>query len=132
MCVKSFSQIVRQFASANKHHCSRAISYALVYAFAIVVIHSIFGGLHQSGGIRGMVAPMDFIPFAEQTGLIRGLTNWILREAMHDTVLWRERGEPLQISVNVFAADLADPSFEVAVLALAQQTNVLRVISGLR
>jgi predicted signal transduction protein with EAL and GGDEF domain len=75
--------------------------------------------------VRGMVAPMDFIPFAEQTGLIRGLTNWILREAMQDTVLWRERGEPLQISVNVFAADLPDPSFEVAVLALAQQTNVV-------
>lgn len=73
---------------------------------------------------RGMVAPMDFIPFAEQTGLIRGLTNWILREAMRETVRRRESGEPLQISVNVFAAELADPNFETAVLTLAKQTNV--------
>ncbi len=75
--------------------------------------------------LRGMVAPMDFIPFAEQTGLILGLTTWILREAMQDTVLRRQRGEPMQISVNVFAADLADPHFEAAVLALAQQTRVV-------
>lgn len=75
--------------------------------------------------LRGVVAPIDFIPFAEQTGLIRGLTSWILREAMQDTVRRRARGAPLQISVNVFAADLADPNFEADVLALARQTDVV-------
>lgn len=75
--------------------------------------------------LRGMVAPIDFIPFAEQTGLVRGLTTWILREAMQDTVQRRARGEPLQISVNVFAADLANPKFEADVVALAQATDVV-------
>ncbi|MDL2356708.1 MAG: bifunctional diguanylate cyclase/phosphodiesterase [Pseudomonadota bacterium] len=80
--------------------------------------------------VRGMVPPMDFIPFAEQTGRIRLLTNWILHEAMMATVLRRRRGGQIQISVNVCAADLADPHFEAAVLDLVRQTQV--VVSDIR
>ena len=79
---------------------------------------------------RGMIAPMDFIPFAEQTGRIRLLTTWILREAMQATVQRRIEGGHLQISVNVCAADLADPNFEAGVLALVAQTQV--VVSDIR
>ncbi len=80
--------------------------------------------------VRGMVLPKDFIPFAEQTGRIGMLTNWILREAMQATVLRRKQGGQLRISVNVCAADLADPNFEAVVLGLVHQTQV--VVSDIR
>ena len=60
---------------------------------------------------RGLVAPDDFIPFAEQTGSIGHLTHWVLREAMRMTRVRRELGEPLQISVNLSVHDLRDSAF---------------------
>lgn len=58
---------------------------------------------------RGMVPPMEFIPFAEQTGFVRQITGWMLGEAAR---LWgglQERGqEPLRLSVNLSTRDLMD------------------------
>jgi diguanylate cyclase (GGDEF)-like protein len=57
---------------------------------------------------RGMVPPMQFIPFAEQTGFIRNLTMWIFEEAArHWTSLTRE-GISLTLSVNLSTRDLLD------------------------
>ncbi len=60
---------------------------------------------------RGLVAPDDFIPFAEQTGSIGHLTHWVIHEAMRMTRVRRELGEALQISVNLSVHDLRDPGF---------------------
>lgn len=45
---------------------------------------------------RGMISPADFIPIAEETGLIRVLGDWVLRRACADAVIW-----PKQIKVAV-------------------------------
>jgi len=58
---------------------------------------------------RKMVPPMDFIPFAEQTGFIRELTHWVFNTAARQ---WRELSHrpdlPLRLSVNLSARDLLD------------------------
>ncbi|MCF8475914.1 MAG: EAL domain-containing protein [Pseudolabrys sp.] len=58
---------------------------------------------------RGLIAPGDFIPIAEETGLIVPLGNWILREACREAASWPQ---PLKIAVNIspiqfHAGDLA-------------------------
>jgi diguanylate cyclase (GGDEF)-like protein len=57
---------------------------------------------------RGMVAPMRFIPFAEQTGFIRVITGWMIQQcASH----WRElraQGFDTKLSVNLSTRDLLD------------------------
>jgi diguanylate cyclase (GGDEF)-like protein len=57
---------------------------------------------------RGLVPPMDFIPFAEQTGFIRLLTMWIFSEAARVSKLLNENGVSVVISVNLSTRDLLD------------------------
>lgn len=58
---------------------------------------------------RGLVPPMDFIPFAEQTGFVRQLTLWMFDAAARVLADARVRGTGLRISVNLSTRDLLDP-----------------------
>ncbi|MGE4049910.1 MAG: putative bifunctional diguanylate cyclase/phosphodiesterase [Piscinibacter sp.] len=56
----------------------------------------------------GRVAPDRFIPLAEQSGLIRELTGWVLRQAIGTAARWRARGWELSVAVNLSPLDLLD------------------------
>jgi diguanylate cyclase (GGDEF)-like protein len=58
---------------------------------------------------RGLVPPMDFIPFAEQTGFIRTLTMLVFEEAARHWLALHAEGMPLTLSVNLSTRDLLDP-----------------------
>ncbi|KRB27115.1 bifunctional diguanylate cyclase/phosphodiesterase [Acidovorax sp. Root70] len=58
---------------------------------------------------RGLVPPMQFIPFAEQTGFVRHLTLWMFEEVARLLADPRARGLPLRVSVNLSTRDLLDP-----------------------
>jgi diguanylate cyclase (GGDEF)-like protein len=57
---------------------------------------------------RGLLGPGEFIPLAEETGLIVGLGRWVLREACRQAAQWA--GAPY-LSVNVAGAQLEQPGF---------------------
>jgi diguanylate cyclase (GGDEF)-like protein len=57
----------------------------------------------------GMVAPLDFIPVAEETGLIVEIGEWVVSESLRQLSIWRTEGhENLWVSVNVSARQLRD------------------------
>lgn len=58
---------------------------------------------------RGLVPPMQFIPFAEQTGFVRQLTLWMFEEVARLLVDPRTQGLALRVSVNLSTRDLLDP-----------------------
>ena len=58
---------------------------------------------------RGLVPPMDFIPFAEQTGFVRMLTLWVFGQAARHWLALRAEGVSLTLSVNLSTRDLLDP-----------------------
>jgi EAL domain-containing protein (putative c-di-GMP-specific phosphodiesterase class I) len=57
-----------------------------------------------------MISPVEFIPLAEQTGLIRPLTLWVLEQAVRQCGRWRASGLDIKVSVNLSARNLLDPS----------------------
>jgi diguanylate cyclase (GGDEF)-like protein len=60
---------------------------------------------------RGMVPPDDFIPLAEQTALMRHITQFVVDEALAQLALWWRSGLRVQVAVNVCARDLYDRDF---------------------
>ncbi|AKS10144.1 putative bifunctional diguanylate cyclase/phosphodiesterase [Pseudomonas trivialis] len=73
----------------------------------------------------GWVSPADFIPVAEDTGLIVQLTQWVLRQACEQAQAWREMGLPaLRISVNISAIDFRQRDFVDNLAAILQQTGL--------
>jgi diguanylate cyclase (GGDEF)-like protein len=57
---------------------------------------------------RGMIRPDEFIALAEQTSLIKPLTDWVMADALRQSVLWRRAGLALPIAVNLSARNLHD------------------------
>ncbi|MEP6885726.1 MAG: EAL domain-containing protein [Gammaproteobacteria bacterium] len=59
---------------------------------------------------RGLVPPMDFIPLAEETGLIVPIGEWVLATACARTKAWQDKGQTnLTVAVNLSARQFADP-----------------------
>jgi len=56
--------------------------------------------------LRGVVLPDDFIPLAEETGLIGEIGKWVLEHACTQGAEWREAGYPIGMAVNVSAIQL--------------------------
>jgi diguanylate cyclase (GGDEF)-like protein len=56
---------------------------------------------------RGLLTPGEFIPVAEQSGLIVPLTQWVLTEALRQSRVWSDEGRSIRIAVNVGAKALA-------------------------
>ncbi len=58
---------------------------------------------------RGLISPLEFIPIAEETGLIVGIGEWILQEACRQLKLWHEHNPALTMNVNLSVHQLSDP-----------------------
>lgn len=63
--------------------------------------------------IRGLVSPIEFIPVAEETGLINAINTWVLQSACHQLSIWQHHpvtSEPLTMSVNLSARLFSQPN----------------------
>jgi diguanylate cyclase (GGDEF)-like protein/PAS domain S-box-containing protein len=76
---------------------------------------------------RGLVPPMEFVPLAEETGLIVPLGTWALEEACRQAVRWHEAAPgqtPLSMSVNLSPRQLAEPALPNEVSRVLHETGV--------
>jgi diguanylate cyclase (GGDEF)-like protein len=74
----------------------------------------------------GLILPLDFIPLAEETGLIIPIGEWVLKTACRQNKLWQERGYPLiRVSVNVTAEQLNQPNFINLIKSTLEDTQLL-------
>ena len=73
----------------------------------------------------GLVMPMRFIPLAEDSGLIVGLGNWVLRESCRQVMQWRRSGFDLpQVSVNLSVKQLERPEFIDVLRQILDETGM--------
>ncbi len=73
---------------------------------------------------RGMLAPVMFIPFAEQTGFIRQITLWMFEEVARHWATLQLPGQPLRVAVNLSTRDLLDQDFPAKLDALMARHGV--------
>ncbi|HGG8815871.1 MULTISPECIES: cyclic di-GMP phosphodiesterase [Enterobacter cloacae complex] len=57
---------------------------------------------------RGLIPPMEFISYAEESGLIVPLGRWVMLDVVRQVAKWRDKGISLRVAVNVSARQLAD------------------------
>ena len=90
--------------------------------------------LRWNDPIRGNVSPLEFIPIAEDSGLIGPLTEWVLLHACKEAAAWPD---PVQLSVNLSPLNLGQPSLVTTVTrvlndtGLAPQRLILELTEGL-
>jgi len=87
----------------------------------IVGVEALLRWVHPE---RGLIPPMEFIPVAEETGLIVPIGEWVLREACRTAAAWGRRFGPLTMAVNVSARQLSDPYFPVRVAEILEETGL--------
>ena len=74
---------------------------------------------------RGLVPPLQFIPFAEQTGFVRQLTLWMFEEVARQWAALQPPGGQLRVAINLSTRDLLDQDFPLRLGALLRQYGVL-------
>lgn len=57
---------------------------------------------------RGLIPPMEFISYAEESGLIVPLGRWVMLDVVRQVAKWRDKGINMRVAVNVSARQLAD------------------------
>jgi|CXWL01.1.fsa_nt_gi diguanylate cyclase (GGDEF)-like protein/PAS domain S-box-containing protein len=70
---------------------------------------------------RGLVMPNDFIPLAEETGLIVPLGEWVIRTAMAEAARW---SEPLTVAVNVSPVQMRSPNLLPTIIHALADTGL--------
>ncbi len=74
---------------------------------------------------RGLIPPSDFIPIAEETGLIVPLGEWVLHAACSQLKRWIEAGyEPVKVSINLSGRQLERPDIAASVERILQDTGL--------
>lgn len=81
--------------------------------------------------VQGLIPPVEFIPIAEETGLIVPLGYWILRQACYQMQTWQERfghslekSVPLTISVNLSTKQFSQPDLNQRIEQILQETHL--------
>ncbi|MBL0892699.1 MAG: EAL domain-containing protein, partial [Gemmatimonadaceae bacterium] len=134
-----FEAIVERMALVRdlRAAVSNPAAYGLELAFQPIVclqsgaVRSLEALLRWSHPTRGRISPLDFVPVAEDTGVIVALGHWVLEEACRElvalrTLWWGQRrnadGAP-SVSVNISGRQLGEPGFVDGVARILQRTG---------
>ncbi|MFZ1829789.1 MAG: EAL domain-containing protein [Candidatus Competibacteraceae bacterium] len=81
--------------------------------------------LRWQSATLGAISPLDFIPLAEETGLIIPIGEWVLRTACQQARAWRQSGIDLErIAVNISVLQFVQPSFPALVARILGETGL--------
>lgn len=104
------------------------LHYQPVFDLASGVIEGVEALLRWPQADGSYVSPSDFIPVAEETGLIRAMGDWVLRTAIAQRAAWLRAGHDLRMAVNVSVWQLRNPDAVGGLLeAVDQALDPIRI-----
>ncbi|MDP1901001.1 MAG: EAL domain-containing protein [Rubrivivax sp.] len=99
-------------------------------------IHTVEALIRWTHPTRGLMSPLEFIPLAEENGLIGCIGDWVLRTACADAARWNRTGPPVGIAVNLSPRQFRTPGLQQRVMdalsmsGLAPELLELEVTEG--
>jgi len=73
----------------------------------------------------GMISPAEFIPLAEETGIILPLGEWVLKSACLQNKIWQDMGyTPIPVSVNISMRQFYDRNFVESIINILKETKL--------
>lgn len=72
----------------------------------------------------GVVGPSDFIPVAEESGLIIPIGDWVLRTACRQAKQWLDAGMPMRVAVNLSGRQFSDENLVSNILAITREIDL--------
>lgn len=88
---------------------------------SIIGVEALLRWVHPE---RGFIPPDEFIPMAEQSGLIRPLTYWVISNALQQLDKWHKAGIYISVSINLSMHNLQDMDFPSQLKILLRSTPV--------
>ena len=98
--------------------------YQPQYDLASGSINSIEALIRWDHPEQGPISPIDFIPLAEENGLIIPIGEWVLRTACTDAARWQRLGHNLRVAVNLSPMQFRHPNLVGSVLDILAQTGL--------
>ena len=90
-------------------------------------LEALLGGIRRNSG----ASPSEFIPIAEETGMILQIGEWVLQHTCDQIAAWREAGlRTVPLAVNVSALQFAQPDFVGTVANTLTSAQVPGALSG--
>jgi EAL domain-containing protein (putative c-di-GMP-specific phosphodiesterase class I) len=74
---------------------------------------------------RGQISPVEFIPVAEETGLVLPIGLWVFEQACEQLIRWQAINPEMSVAVNLSVRQMADPEIASKIEAVMAQTGVL-------
>jgi diguanylate cyclase (GGDEF)-like protein/PAS domain S-box-containing protein len=126
---------LRQAVERGEFH----LAYQPIVDPATRAVISVEALLRWNHPVRGAVGPADFVPVAEEIGLIRQIDRWVMREACRQLGEWQRRfaNPKLRLSINTSAAEFIHADFlgsladALAEFALPPQSLELEITEGI-
>jgi EAL domain-containing protein (putative c-di-GMP-specific phosphodiesterase class I) len=121
--------VERQFIEGSLRVALERNEFALHYqpkvdlcSGAIVGVEALLRWRHPE---RGFISPAQFVPIAEDTGLILPIGQWVLREACRQSRVWLDAGlPPMPMAVNISAIEFRSDAFVESIRAVLKDTRL--------
>ena len=117
-------ELETQLTHAVHHGSGLELLYQPIYDLRVNELASCEVLLRWRSKVLGSVSPAVFLPYAEESGLIIPIGEWVLRHACTQATEWsRIDGGAVPVSVNVSAKQLSEPDFAVTVAKILEETG---------
>ncbi|KYQ98620.1 RNase II stability modulator [Serratia plymuthica] len=88
------------------------------------MVHSVEALVRWDSPERGLIPPLQFISYAEESGLIGPLGRWVLQTAAKQAAQWQQQGLALRVAVNLSARQLVDDSIVEDLIDVLQHNQL--------